>query len=162
MNIRIGQGYDTHRLAEGNRLVIGGLEIEHEKGCVAHSDGDVLLHALTDAILGSISAGDIGELFPDTSPGNKDRNSVEFVKEAVRWLDSAGFKIKNIDSTVIIEKPKLSPFKDKMKNNIAAICEINPSQVNVKAKTNEKLDAIGREEAIMAQVIILVESTKGC
>lgn len=160
MDFRVGHGYDTHRLAEGLKFILGGIEIPSEKGCVAHSDGDVLLHALTDALLGSIGAGDIGELFPDTNPGNKDRNSKDFVTEAMRWVKVARYIVNNIDVTIVTEKPKLSPYKERIKNNIAAICEVRPSQVNVKAKTNEKLDAIGEGQGIMAQVVVTIRSEK--
>ncbi len=156
MDFRIGQGYDTHKMAEGNNLILGGVQIESEKGCVAHSDGDVLLHALTDALLGSIAAGDIGELFPDSNPANRNRCSKEFVIEAMKWLTIAKYKVKNIDATIILEAPKLSPYKEKIKHNIAGLCDIFPDHVNIKARTNEKLDAIGEGRGIMAQVVVLV------
>jgi 2-C-methyl-D-erythritol 2,4-cyclodiphosphate synthase len=160
LEYRIGQGYDIHQLGENRLLIIGGVIIEHDKGLVGHSDGDVLLHAITDALLGAVGAGDIGELFPDTNPANKDRDSKDFIKEAMRWVSAAGYVVNNLDVSIIAQKPKLSPHKEKIRNTLAALLDVLPNQVNVKAKTNEKLDAVGEEKAIAAQAAVLLRHVK--
>ncbi len=149
---RIGFGTDTHRLEPDLPLWIGGIEVPAEVGCVAHSDGDVLLHALTDALLGAIGGGDIGELFPDTDPAWKDQASHVFVEEAARRVAEAGYTIGNIDATVHLQFVKLSPYKLEI-----AAHELPEDAVNVKAKTAEKCDAIGEGRAIGAHVAILIE-----
>ncbi|WP_437188216.1 2-C-methyl-D-erythritol 2,4-cyclodiphosphate synthase [Planctomicrobium sp. SH668] len=156
MNMRIGLGHDTHRLAPELRLVIGGLEIPHEKGCVAHSDGDVLLHALTDAILGALAWGDIGEWYPDTDPAYRGANSVALLQGVLNKVFSEGWKIGNADCIVFAQRPKLSSFKDPIRAELAKLLKVDISQVSVKAKTGEKVGPIGREEAISAEVVVLL------
>lgn len=156
MDIRIGQGYDIHRLEPGLRLMVGGVRLDSPCGCVAHSDGDVLLHAITDALLGALGRGDIGELFPDTDSRNKDRPSSEFVQEALWYMQKAGLAIGNLDATVIVEEPRLSPYKQAIRNQVATLCSCSPDRVNVKAKTNEHVDGVGLGEAIAAQAVVLL------
>lgn len=154
--MKIGQGWDLHRLSSGLRLVIGGIEIESALGSVAHSDGDVLLHAVTDAVLGALGEGDIGELFPDTDPANLGRNSADFLLEAMHRARHQGYRTGNLDVTVITQVPRLSPYKSAIRENLARLCHCPQSAVNVKAKTHEKVDAIGHCEAIAAQAVILL------
>lgn len=155
--MRIGEGYDLHVLKNGLRLIIGGVEIPHTKGFVAHSDGDVLYHAIIDAILGSIAAGDIGSHFPDNDPRYKGINSEILLKSAVSILCEKGYKICNLDSTIIAQEPKLRPYIDKMRENVSRLLNIEVDQVSIKAKTNEKMDSIGAGEAISAHVVVLVD-----
>lgn len=156
MNIRIGQGYDVHRLAEGRELILGGVKIPFEKGLLGHSDADALLHAITDALLGAAALGDIGKLFPDTAAENKDADSRVLLREANRAVQAAGWRVVNVDSTVIAQQPKLRPHIDAMRANIAADLGIDVSCVNVKGKTNETLGYLGRMEAIEAQAAVLL------
>ena len=154
---RIGIGYDLHRLVEGRKLIIGGVEIPHHLGLLGHSDADVLIHALIDSLLGAIAAGDIGRLFPDDDPANKDINSMELLARVKEMLDASGsYKISNIDSVVVAQKPKLSPYIQQIRESIAAALDLDISRVSVKAKTNEKVDATGREEAIVAHCSALI------
>ncbi|WP_297887396.1 2-C-methyl-D-erythritol 2,4-cyclodiphosphate synthase [Sulfurihydrogenibium sp.] len=156
MEIRIGIGFDLHKLEEGRKLIIGGVEIPSDKGFLAHSDGDILFHALTDALLGAIGFGDIGELFPDTDLQYKNLPSEIFLKEAKKILDDKKYKIINIDSVIIIEKPKILPFREKIIENTAKVLKIEKDRVFVKAKTNEKLDSIGQRNAAACYVVVLV------
>ena len=158
MNFRVGLGFDLHPLAESNVLIIGGVQIPHSKGLVGHSDGDVLCHAVTDALLGACGAGNIGELFPDTDPRFKGMSSLKFVEAAGAALRAKGFQISNIDSNVLAERPKLLPYFPAMQKNIADALGISPAVVHVKAKTMEGLGVIGSEAAIAAQAIALVFS----
>jgi 2-C-methyl-D-erythritol 2,4-cyclodiphosphate synthase len=151
--IMIGFGYDTHRLAAGETLILGGIRIESEFGTVAHSDGDAVLHALTDALLGAAALGDIGEHFPDIDSKYKDADSGIFVKEVVKMLNDRDLMIGNIDLTIVIEKPNLQPYKTAMKANIAQLCNIEPDRVNIKAKTAEMMGHIGRGEGIEAYCV---------
>lgn len=157
---RIGQGFDLHRLAppsEGGRpLIVGGVRLAHDTGPIGHSDGDVLLHALTDALLGALGAGDIGELFPDTAPENEGRESSEFVAEAVRLVREAGYAVSNVDATVVLERPKLKDHKPAMCAAIASLLGIDASMVSVKAKTHERVDAVGEGRAIEAHAVVLL------
>jgi 2-C-methyl-D-erythritol 2,4-cyclodiphosphate synthase len=157
---RVGLGFDTHRLAPGLPLWIGGIEVPSAVGCVAHSDGDVLLHALTDALLGALGAGDIGELFPDSDARWKGARSAVFVEEAARRVQGAGFAVVNVDATVHLEKVRLSPYKAaiaaSVREILAAAGDAAPEVVSVKAKTMEGCDAIGEGRAISAQVAVLV------
>lgn len=153
---RVGLGHDTHRLEVGLRLVIGGIEIPHEKGFVAHSDGDVLLHAITDAILGAAALGDIGEWFPDTDPRYRGADSSVFLREAVRMIAERGWRIGNLDCTVFAQRPKLSPFKQLMATRIASLLGVDASCVNVKAKTGERVGPVGHEESIDASAVVLL------
>lgn len=154
--MRVGIGYDIHRLKKGKRLIIGGVEIPSEYGFEAHSDGDILFHALTDALLGATGYGDIGQLFPDSDPAYKNADSSIFLKEAVRIISDMGYKILNIDSVIIIEKPKLLTFRDKIIENTASVLGIDKSRVFVKAKTNERLDSIGQLQAASCYAVALL------
>lgn len=159
---RIGQGYDLHRLeplppaGQGRPLILGGVPLEHDKGPVSHSDGDALLHALTDAILGALALPDIGQLFPDTDPRWKDASSDLFLLEALALAQNAGYRLSNLDATVILERPKLSPLKDRIRRNLARLIGIDESLVNVKAKTHEKVDAVGENRAIEVHAVVLM------
>ena len=141
--MRIGHGYDVHRLKEGRRLILGGVEIDYTLGLDGHSDADVLCHAITDAILGAAKMGDIGLLFPDTDMSFKDADSVELLRTAVKAVNDKGYKVGNIDATIIAQKPKLRPFIDKMCENIADACGVSADDVNVKATTEEHLGFTG-------------------
>ena len=155
--MRVGQGYDVHALVAGRRLVIGGVEIPHAKGLAGHSDADVLLHAICDALLGAASLGDIGVHFPDSDPGYKDSSSRILLKEVGKKLSVQGYRIINIDCTIVAQAPRMSPHIAKMIGNIAADLGLEPAAVSVKATTTEKLGTIGREEGIAAQAIALIE-----
>jgi 2-C-methyl-D-erythritol 2,4-cyclodiphosphate synthase len=156
MKIRVGQGFDVHALVPGRRLVIGGVEIPHERGLLGHSDADVLLHAITDAILGAAGLGDIGHLFQDTDARFKDADSRVLLRAAVERAAAAGWKIGNVDATVIAERPKIAPHVGAMRAGIAADCGIDASAVNIKGKTSEKLGYAGRGEGIAAQAAVLL------
>jgi 2-C-methyl-D-erythritol 2,4-cyclodiphosphate synthase len=153
---RIGQGFDVHRLVEGRKCIIGGVDIPHEKGLLGHSDADVLLHAITDALLGAAGLGDIGRLFPDTDAAYAGADSRVLLREAVRQIRRTGWLIGNIDATVICEQPKITPHAAQMAANIAADCDIPPHAVNVKGKTSEKLGYTGRGEGIAAQAVAML------
>ncbi|QJD88893.1 2-C-methyl-D-erythritol 2,4-cyclodiphosphate synthase [Duganella dendranthematis] len=153
---RIGQGYDCHALVEGRKLIIGGVDIPHHVGLLGHSDADVLLHAITDSILGAAALGDIGKHFPDTDPEFKGADSRKLLKEAARRVVATGYSIGNIDCTIIAQRPKMAPHIPSMRANIAEDLGVDISQVNVKAKTNEKLGYLGREEGIAAESIALL------
>ena len=155
--MRIGIGHDTHRLDDGGPLILGGIEIPHDKHAVGHSDADVLLHAITDAILGAASLGDIGELFSDTDETNRGRDSGEMLKIAYQKVKQADYSIVNLDTIVFAQRPKLSNYKQSIKERIASILEIAPDQVGVKAKTGESVDAVGNEQAIQAQAVALLQ-----
>jgi 2-C-methyl-D-erythritol 2,4-cyclodiphosphate synthase len=149
-------GHDTHRLEAGLRLIIGGIEIPHEKGFVAHSDGDVLLHAITDAILGALALGDIGEWFPDTDPRYRGTDSSVFLSEAVRMMEERGWRVGNVDCTVFAQRPKLSPYKRQIAVRVAELLGVDGSCVNVKAKTGERVGPVGYEESIDASAVVLL------
>lgn len=155
-NLRIGQGYDVHQLVENRPLIIGGVAIPFEKGLLGHSDADVLLHAITDALLGAAALGDIGQHFPDTATEFKNADSRTLLKEAYRRVQEADWQIINIDSTVIAQAPKLMPHLAQMKQNIAQDLSIDVKNINIKAKTNEKLGYLGRKEGIEAQAVVLL------
>ncbi|MFA5115612.1 MAG: 2-C-methyl-D-erythritol 2,4-cyclodiphosphate synthase [Candidatus Omnitrophota bacterium] len=155
--IKVGIGYDIHRLAEGRKLYIGGVEIPYIKGLLGHSDGDVLLHAVCDALLGAMSYADIGEVFPDTDPAYLGISSVELLKRVRDLLESKGYVINNLDTVVIAEEPRLEHFKAKMIECIAGVLKIGISNVVVKAKTNEGVGSLGRKEAIAAWASVLIE-----
>lgn len=157
MSFRIGQGYDVHRLAEGETLWLGGILIPHKKGTVAHSDGDVLLHAVCDALLGAVKLGDIGTHFPDTSEQFKNIDSKILLKETYALVLEKGYEIENIDTTISAQKPKLKPFISEMENTMAEILNIDAGQVSVKATTTEKLGFEGREEGISALAVVLLK-----
>mgnify|MGYP000294276154 FL=1 len=156
--MRIGQGYDVHRLVEGRKLILGGVEIPYEKGLLGHSDADVLLHAVMDALLGAAALGDIGQHFPDSDERYKGISSVELLKEVGKILQENGYLIENIDSTVIAQRPKLLPYRPQMAKNIADALGIEPDQVSVKATTEEGLGFTGTGEGISAQAIALLSS----
>lgn len=156
MNIRIGQGYDVHQLVEGRALILGGVNIPFAKGLLGHSDADALLHAITDAILGAAALGDIGKLFPDTAAENKDADSRVLLREAYRAVQVLGWRVVNVDSTIIAQQPKLRPHIDAMRANIAEDLGLDIDCVNIKGKTNEKLGYLGRMEAIEAQAVVLL------
>ncbi|WP_086348415.1 2-C-methyl-D-erythritol 2,4-cyclodiphosphate synthase [Candidatus Enterococcus clewellii] len=154
---RIGQGFDVHQLAEGRKLIIGGVELPFHKGLLGHSDADILLHAITDALLGAAGMGDIGHLFPDTDPVFKDADSLELLRQSNEKVLDAGFTINNIDCTILAEQPKMKPYLEAMKENIAAACKIDKDQINLKATTMEKMGFIGREEGMGAMAVALLE-----
>lgn len=156
MNIRVGLGHDTHRLGAGKPLMIGGIEIPHHLGPIAHSDGDVLLHALIDAILGALGWGDIGEWFPDTDPQFQGADSSQLLVSVMDKVADEGWHVSNADCIVFAQRPKLSPFKESIGANIARLLNVEPAQVNVKAKTGEKVGPVGKEEAICAEVVVLM------
>ena len=155
--MRVGIGHDTHRLGSGGPLRLGGLDLAHDRHAIGHSDADVLLHAITDALLGAAALGDIGELFPDTDPANRNRDSADMLRQAADRMRGAGYDILNLDCIVFAQRPKLSPHKDAIRRRIADILNVQPEQIGVKAKTGEGIGEIGREEAIMAQCIALLE-----
>lgn len=157
---RIGHGFDLHRLEPGHRLIVGGVHVPHDRGCVAHSDGDVVYHAVVDAILGALGQEDIGQLFPDNDPTWKNADSFIFVEEAVRRMKAAGFAIGNLDVTVILQRPKLSPHKAQVKANLARLLGCDLAQVNLKGKTHEQVDALGENRAIACHVVVLLASAK--
>ncbi len=154
--MRIGTGYDVHKLVEGRKLIIGGVEIPHEKGLLGHSDADVLVHAIMDALLGAAALGDIGKHFPDKDPKYKGADSLMLMREVRRILDENGFKIENVDSTIIAQAPKMSPHIEEMRRKIAEALGIDVSQVSVKATTEERLGFTGRGEGISAQAVALI------
>lgn len=154
---RIGQGYDVHRMEEGETLWLGGIVIPHNKGTVAHSDGDVLLHAVCDALLGAVGLGDIGTHFPDTSPEFKDVDSKTLLKETYSLVKNSGFEIVNIDSTISAQLPKLNPHIPEMKTVIAGILKVDTEKISIKATTTEKLGFEGREEGISALAVVLLK-----
>ncbi|EKU47399.1 2-C-methyl-D-erythritol 2,4-cyclodiphosphate synthase [Staphylococcus massiliensis] len=151
---RVGLGYDVHEFDSERKLIIGGIEIPHTKGLKGHSDADVLLHAITDAMLGACALGDIGKLFPDTDMAFKDADSKKLLKEAYEAVKKEGFVINNVDATIIAEKPKFRPHIDKMREVIAQVFDVDVKYINVKATTSEKLGFTGREEGIAAQAIV--------
>ena len=153
---RIGQGYDCHALVSGRKLIIGGVTIPHATGLLGHSDADVLLHAITDAIIGAAGLGDIGRHFPDTDAQFSGADSRALLREAVKRVAAAGYAIGNIDATIIAQAPKMAPHIAQMIANIAADLEVAAGQVNIKAKTNEKLGFLGREEGIAAEAVALI------
>ncbi len=157
MQLRIGHGYDVHRFGPGNSVVLGGVTIEHTHALEAHSDGDVLLHALCDALLGAIAAGDIGHHFPDTDAANAGIDSRVLLRRVVELLDGAGWQVANIDSTVIAQAPRLAAHIDAMRDNIAADLGVSREAVNVKATTTERLGFTGRGEGIAAHAVVLVQ-----
>jgi 2-C-methyl-D-erythritol 2,4-cyclodiphosphate synthase len=159
MTMRIGQGYDVHALVPGRRLVIGGVEIPHALGLLGHSDADVLLHAITDALLGAAGLGDIGRLFPDTDPAYQGADSRELLRTALARVQAAGWRVLNVDATVVAQQPRLAPHVPAMQSAIAACLAVEPAAVNVKAKTHERLGFEGRSEGIVAQAVILLQAT---
>ncbi len=158
MPLRIGHGFDVHRLKKGETLIIGGKTIPWEKGTVAHSDGDVLLHAISDALLGALALGDIGTHFPDTDARYKNADSLSLLKEVASMVDKKGYRIQNIDTTMMLQHPKLKNHIPDMQLNIANCLNIERTQVSIKATTTEKLGFIGREEGVAAEAVVLLSS----
>lgn len=156
MKMRIGHGYDAHRLVSDRRLVLGGVEIPFKKGLLGHSDADVLIHAIADAILGAAALGDIGCSFPDTDPKLLNADSVEILKKVVKTAEKKGLRIGNIDATVVAQAPRLSPYIGKMRANIATACNVEVSEVNVKATTEEHLGFTGAGDGIAAHAVCLL------
>ena len=154
----IGHGYDIHKLVPGRKLILGGVEIPHTKGLLGHTDADVLIHAIIDALLGAAGLGDIGQHFPDNDPKWKDANSLDLLKEIYLSLKNKGYKIINIDSTIVAEEPKLSPYISKMKKILSGALNISDNQINIKAKTNEGLDSTGQKNAICAWAVALINN----
>ena len=157
MSYRIGSGVDFHKLAEGRELWLGGVKIPHHKGAVGHSDADVLLHAICDALLGAACLGDIGKHFPDTDPAYKNIDSKILLQKTIDLVKKQGFSIVNIDTTICLEAPKIRPYAEQMQKEIAAIAEITEKDISIKATTTEKLGFIGREEGLMAYATVLLK-----
>ncbi|NP_001312116.1 2-C-methyl-D-erythritol 2,4-cyclodiphosphate synthase, chloroplastic-like [Nicotiana tabacum] len=153
---RVGHGFDLHRLEPGYPLIIGGINIPHDRGCEAHSDGDVLLHCVVDAILGALGLPDIGQIFPDTDPKWKGAPSSVFMEEAVRLMHEAGYELGNLDATSILQRPKVSPHKEAIRANLCKLLGADPSVVNLKAKTHEKVDSLGENRSIAAHTVVLL------
>ena len=157
MGFRVGFGYDVHRLGEGEELWLGGILIPHSKGSIGHSDADVLLHVICDALLGAANLRDIGYHFPDTDPIYKGIDSKKLLKEVMDLVRKEGYHLGNVDATVALQQPKIKPYVEEMKTCIAEVMEVDPSQVSVKATTTEKLGFVGREEGIEAYAVVLIE-----
>jgi 2-C-methyl-D-erythritol 2,4-cyclodiphosphate synthase len=155
--MRIGIGYDVHKLVEGRKLILGGVEIPYEKGLLGHSDADVLLHAIKDAMLGAVALGDIGKHFPDTDDRYKGASSIKLLKEVNNKVNDKGYKINNIDVVIIAQKPKMAPYVEKMRKNIAEALEIDIECINVKATTTEGLGFTGEGKGIAAQAVVTVD-----
>ncbi|WP_373116222.1 2-C-methyl-D-erythritol 2,4-cyclodiphosphate synthase [Holdemania massiliensis] len=154
---RIGQSSDIHQLAEGRRLILGGVEIEHTKGLVGHSDADALLHAIAEAVIGALGEGDLGKHFPDTDPQYKGISSLILLEHVTRLMEAKGYRIGNVDALIMIERPKMAPHISAMRKNIAAALHCGEDQVNVKATRGEKLGFVGREEGVLVQAVVLLE-----
>ena len=155
--LRIGTGYDIHKLTEGRSLIIGGVKITHEKGLLGHSDADVLIHSIIDAMLGALALADIGTLFPDTDKKYKDIDSTILLKNVFEKIKNLGWQIENIDSNIIAQKPKMMPYIPKMKEVLCRILELDADRLSIKAKTKENLDAVGQELAIEANAVVLLK-----
>lgn len=156
---RVGLGHDTHRLAPNRALILGGVKIEHPLGLLGHSDADILLHAITDALLGAAGLGDIGDAFPDTDPANAGADSSRFLLDALKRVRERGWQPVNLDCTIFAQKPKLVPYKDQIRRRVAELLELPVDSINVKAKTGEHVGPIGREEAMSADAIVLLQKT---
>ncbi len=159
MELRIGQGFDLHRLEENRKLIIGGIEIDHEKGLLGHSDADVLAHSITDALLGALALGDIGTHFPDNDPQYKGIDSLILLKKAYELVKQQGYTINNLDNTIMAQEPKMKPHIPKIQQKLAETLEIEPSKISIKAKTMEGVDAVGEKKAISVQSIVLLKSS---
>ena len=157
MNLRIGQGYDVHRLADGLPFYLGGVKIEHTKGCIAHSDGDTLIHALCDALLGALALGDIGKHFPDTSAELKGIDSKILLDRTYSLIKEQGYELVNADCTILLQKPKIAPYIVPMREKLASVLKINKNIISVKATTTEGVGFVGREEAVAVYATVLVE-----
>jgi 2-C-methyl-D-erythritol 2,4-cyclodiphosphate synthase len=159
--MRVGIGHDTHRLAEGRPLVLGGVRIEHSRGLVGHSDADIVLHAVTDALLGAAGLGDIGDAYPDTDPAWAGADSRLFLKATLARLNQAGWRAVNVDVIIFAQEPRLGPLKGRIRDNLAQLLHLDAAAVNVKAKTGERVGAIGRAEALACQAVALIEPLPG-
>jgi 2-C-methyl-D-erythritol 2,4-cyclodiphosphate synthase len=159
--MRVGIGHDTHRLAEGRPLILGGVRVDYPRGLVGHSDADVVLHAVTDALLGAAGLGDIGDLFPDTDPTWAGADSRYFLADALGRLNRSGWKVVNLDVIVFAQEPKLGPIKGAIRENLAGLLGVDVGAVNVKAKTGERVGHVGRGEAIACQCVVLIEPASG-
>ncbi len=157
---RIGHGYDVHRLAEGRRLILGGVDIPYEKGLLGHSDADVLVHAIMDSILGALALGDIGKLFPDNDSAYKDADSIKLLEQVISIVEEKGFTVGNIDSTILCQAPKLAGYINNMRENIAKACNTDIGNISVKATTEEKLGFTGSGEGIAAHAVCIMEKMK--
>ncbi len=155
-NMRIGQGYDVHAFAPGRRLILGGVDIEHTQGLLGHSDADVLAHAIMDALLGGVRGGDIGKLFPDTDPAYKDADSLKLLEAVALFVRKQGFEIVDVDSVIEAQAPKLAPYREQMRTNLAHAMNISVDRVGVKATTTERLGFVGREEGIASSAVCLL------
>jgi 2-C-methyl-D-erythritol 2,4-cyclodiphosphate synthase len=155
--LRIGLGHDTHRLVSGSFLMLGGVRIEHTRSLFGHSDADVLLHAVTDALLGAAGLGDIGEMFPNTDPANRNRDSAEMLTIAWKQVQQNQWQIVNLDIVLFAEKPKIAPYKEAIRQRLAELLNIEVTQIGIKAKTGENIGIIGREEAISAECVVLLQ-----
>jgi len=156
IDLRTGIGFDVHAFAEGRKLILGGIEIKHDKGLAGHSDADALLHAITDALFGSLSLGDIGTHFPDDDPRYKNADSTVFLKKANELVRNRGFFVNNIDVVVMLQQPKISPYAQKIKDKISKILDIGSERISIKATTTEKLGFVGREEGISVMAVVTV------
>lgn len=156
--MRIGYGFDIHQVTHGRKMVLGGVTIPWDKGLLGHSDADVLLHAITDALLGAVALGDIGAHFPDTDPEFKDADSGKLLTHCYELVRGKGYQLSNLDATVVAEQPKLRPYIDSIRENIASLLEVSVQQISVKATTSEKLGFVGREEGISATAVVLLEA----
>ena len=154
---RVGIGHDTHRLVPGGPLRLGGIDIPHDRQLAGHSDADALLHAVTDALLGAAALGDIGQMFPDDDPANRNRDSAEMAQQALRAVGRAGWRIGNLDCIVFAQRPKIAPYRQEIRQRVAAILGVEPDAVSVKAKTGEQIGPVGQEQIIAAQCVVLLE-----
>ena len=153
---RIGQGFDLHKLVEGRKLIIGGIKIEHSKGSLGHSDADVLIHSIIDALFGALALGDIGTHFPDNDPKYKNIDSTILLKEAIKLVKEKGYKINNIDNTILAQEPKMKPYIPLMQKKLAELLDIEENKISIKAKTMEEQDSIGERKAIATQSVVLL------
>ena len=160
--IRIGHGYEVHQLTENRKLILGGVEIPHYLGLLGHSDADVLLHAISDALLGALALGDIGKHFPDTDPKYKNANSLNLLQQVIILIEQQGYQLGNLDAIIIAQKPKLADYIFKMRENIAKICHADISQISIKATTEERLGFTGRQEGISAHCVALLIKQDNC
>ena len=158
--MRIGLGYDVHKLVENRKLILGGVEIPYEKGLLGHSDADVLLHAIMDSLLGACALGDIGKHFPDTDDRFKGISSIKLLEETAKLINNKGYAVNNIDATIIAQKPKLAPYIHDIVENLALLTNLNKNQISVKAKTNEKMDSVGECKAIETNCVVLLKKIK--
>ncbi len=160
--MRIGHGYDVHRFGSGDSVILGGVRVPHDRGLIAHSDGDVLLHAVCDALLGAMSLGDIGKHFPDTDNNYKNADSRSLLRQVIAMVASQSYDVANLDVTLLAQTPKVSTYTDEMCHNLAADLQVECNQVNVKATTTEKLGFVGREEGIAAHAVVLLVKQEKC